>query len=99
MNRVQHERTPSMARATAKKAGYSNIFNFNPAHAKALIDSLTPRERQVAELIAMGFPQRDIAKQLGISPKTLDIHRGGVRAKLGVPVHGIPRIWFCAVST
>jgi DNA-binding CsgD family transcriptional regulator len=87
-----------MASATPKNAGFSNIFNFNAAHARALIASLTPRERQVAELIAMGVQQKDIAKQLHISPKTLDIHRGGVRAKLGVPVHGIPRIWFCAVS-
>jgi len=98
MNRAQHERTPSMASATSRNAGYSNIFNLNPAHAKALIDSLTPRERQVAELIAMGVQQKDIARQLHISPKTLDIHRGGVRTKLGVPVHGIPRIWFCAIS-
>ena len=84
--------------ATSKKAGYSNIFNLNPAHAKALIDTLTPRERQVAEQIAMGVPQKDIAKKLGISPKTLDIFRGNVRTKLGVPVHGVPRIWFCAIS-
>ena len=88
-----------MASATSKKEGFSNIYNLNPAHAKALIDSLTPRERQVAELIAMGVPHRDIAKKLGISPKTLDIHRGNVRAKLGVPVYGIPRICFCATST
>jgi DNA-binding CsgD family transcriptional regulator len=87
-----------MAKTSSKKAGYNNIFNFNPAHAKALIDSLTPRERQVAELIAMGVPQRDIAKKLGISPKTLDIFRGNVRAKLDVTTYGIPRIWFCAMS-
>jgi two-component system response regulator FixJ len=87
-----------MVSATSKKAGYNNLFNLNPAHAKVLIDSLTPRERQVAELIAMGVPQKDIAKKLGISPKTLDIYRGNVRAKLDVPVYGIPRIWFCAMS-
>jgi DNA-binding CsgD family transcriptional regulator len=97
MNWVQQERMPRMASAT-KTPGYRNMFNFNPAHAKALIDSLTPRERQVAELIAMGLQQKEIAKQLHVSPKTLDIYRGGVRAKLGVPVHGIPRIWFCAVA-
>jgi DNA-binding CsgD family transcriptional regulator len=87
-----------MAKTSAKKAGYNNIFNLNPAHAKALIDSLTPRERQVAELIALGVPQKDIAKKLGISPKTLDIFRGNVRAKLDVTTYGIPRIWFCAMS-
>jgi DNA-binding CsgD family transcriptional regulator len=87
-----------MVSSTLKKAGYSNIFDLNPAHAKALIDSLTPRERQVAELIAMGVSLGDIAEKLRISPKTLDIHRGNVRAKLDVPVYGIPRIWFCAMS-
>ena len=87
-----------MAKTSAKKTGYNNVFNLNPAHAKALIDSLTPREHQVAELIAMGVPQKDIAKKLGISPKTLDIFRGNVRAKLEVTTYGIPRIWFCAAS-
>jgi DNA-binding NarL/FixJ family response regulator len=87
-----------MAKTSSKKAGYNNIFNLNPAHAKMLIDSLTPREWQVAELIAMGVAQKDIAKKLGISPKTLDIFRGNVRTKLDVTTYGIPRIWFCAMS-
>ncbi len=88
-----------MATAISRKTTYNNIFNLNPAHAKTLIDSLTPRERQVAELIALGLPQKDIAKKLGISPKTLDIFRGNVRAKLEVTTYGIARIWFCALST
>lgn len=88
-----------MAKASSKKTGFNNVFNLNPAHAKALVDALTPRERQVAELIAMGIPQKDIAKKLGISPKTLDIFRGNVRAKLDVTTYGIPRIWFCAMSS
>ncbi|HZZ77217.1 MAG TPA: LuxR C-terminal-related transcriptional regulator [Gemmataceae bacterium] len=87
-----------MAKTTAKKSIHSNIYNLNPAHAKALIESLTPRERQVAELIALGVAQKDIAKKLGISTKTLDIFRGNVRTKLDVTTYGIPRIWFCAVS-
>jgi DNA-binding CsgD family transcriptional regulator len=86
-----------MAKTSPKKTGYNNIFNLNPDHAKALVDTLTPRERQVAELIALGIAQKDIAKKLGISPKTLDIFRGNVRAKLDVTTYGIPRIWFCAV--
>ncbi len=85
-----------MAKTASKKAGYNNVFNLNPGHAKALIETLTPRERQVTELIALGLPQKDIAKKLGISPKTLDIFRGNVRAKLDVTTYGIPRIWFCA---
>jgi DNA-binding CsgD family transcriptional regulator len=44
---------------------------------------LTPREAEVAELMAAGIPNRQIAEKLGISPKTLDIHRGHVMEKLG----------------
>ena len=86
-----------MAKTTAKK-GSGNVFGLDSAKAKSLIDGLTPREKQVAELIAMGMPQKDIAKKLGISTKTLDIFRGNVREKLGATTHGIGRIWFCAVS-
>jgi two-component system, LuxR family, response regulator FixJ len=87
-----------MAKTNAKKSSYNNIYNLNPSHAKSLIESLTPREREVAELIALGMPQKDIAKKLGISPKTLDIFRGNVRTKLDVTTYGIPRIWFCALG-
>lgn len=87
-----------MAKSTLKKTPFNNVYNMNAADAKALVDRLTPREKQVAEQIALGLPQRDIAKKLGISPKTLDIFRGNVREKLGAQTHGIGRIWFCALS-
>ena len=83
----------------AKKASFNNVYNLDPAKAKALVARLTARERQVAEQIAMGLPQKDIAKKLGIAPKTLDIFRGNVRKKLGAATHGIARIWFCAASS
>jgi FixJ family two-component response regulator len=87
-----------MAKGTPKKAAYNNHFKLDPAEAKGLVDSLTPRERQVAERIAMGTPQEEIAKDLGISPKTLDIFRGNVRKKFTTTTHGIARIWFCALT-
>jgi hypothetical protein len=68
MNRAQHERTPSMASATSKKAGYRNIYNLNPAHAKALIDSLTTRERQVAELM---MPEEHLLEATDITANAL----------------------------
>jgi FixJ family two-component response regulator len=43
---------------------------------------LTGRERQVASLMGEGRPNREIAAHLGISPKTLDIHRANVMHKL-----------------
>lgn len=45
---------------------------------------LTARERQVAEKLAFGFTNREIAGQVGISIKTVDTHRGHVLKKLGL---------------
>jgi FixJ family two-component response regulator len=44
---------------------------------------LTPRERQVFGLVAMGRPNKRIAAELGISEKTTKVHRGRVMHKLG----------------
>ncbi len=45
---------------------------------------LTPRERDVMELMAGGRKNKEIAQHLGISMKTLDIHRTKVMAKMNV---------------
>jgi DNA-binding CsgD family transcriptional regulator len=45
---------------------------------------LTPREQEVANLLAQGKPQREIARQLVISRHTAYVHVRNVRAKLGV---------------
>ena len=50
----------------------------------ALLTYLTPREREVMELVAAGKPNKIIADDLGISPKTVEIHRGRVMGKLQV---------------
>jgi NarL family two-component system response regulator LiaR len=48
------------------------------------LDRLTPRERAVLELIGRGFPNKLIARELGVSEKTVKSHVGHVFAKLGV---------------
>jgi len=48
------------------------------------IDSLTPREREVLELIGRGYPNKRIARELAVSEKTVKTHVGHVLAKLGV---------------
>jgi two-component system response regulator FixJ len=50
----------------------------------ALLADLTPRERQVMELVISGKPNKIIAADLGISPKTVEIHRGRVMEKMQV---------------
>jgi DNA-binding CsgD family transcriptional regulator len=47
-------------------------------------DSLTPTELQVVSLIAEGLTNRAVAKQLFISPRTVETHVSHVFAKLGI---------------
>lgn len=49
------------------------------------IRCLTPREREVLSLAALGLAAKQIAKQLGISTKTVERHKTKIFAKLGVP--------------
>jgi FixJ family two-component response regulator len=46
------------------------------------VETLTPREHEVMELLASGMSNKAIAAQLHISRKTLDIHRGKVLQKM-----------------
>lgn len=45
---------------------------------------LTPRERQIIGLAAQGLAGKQIARQLGISPKTVERHKTRIFTKLGV---------------
>jgi DNA-binding NarL/FixJ family response regulator len=48
------------------------------------VDPLTPRERQVLQLIAEGKTTKEIASLLGISVKTGEAHRTKIMSKLGM---------------
>ncbi len=48
------------------------------------LSALTGRERQVLALSAQGLRNKQIGQALGISPRTVEIHRLGARKRLGV---------------
>jgi len=48
------------------------------------LDRLTPREREVLILVGRGFPNKLIARELGLAEKTVKTHVSHVLAKLGV---------------
>jgi len=50
--------------------------------AKTRIASLSARERQVLELLVAGQPNKIIAFELDISPRTVEIHRAHVMEKM-----------------
>jgi NarL family two-component system response regulator LiaR len=82
--------------ARAVRAAHAGEALLDPAVAARLVDAiaqapgeeprerLTPRERQVLELIAQGRPNKLIARELEISEKTVKAHVGRVLEKLGV---------------
>lgn len=46
--------------------------------------SLTPREREVVRELAMGRTSKQIARTLGLSPRTIEAHRARLSRKFGV---------------
>ena len=45
--------------------------------------ALTVREREVLQLAARGLHAKEIARDLGISPRTVEVHKARIMAKLG----------------
>jgi hypothetical protein len=54
--------------------------------AKARLQCLTPRQRQVLQLMARGLLNKQIAFELGISDKTVKMHRAALLAALNARV-------------
>ena len=50
----------------------------------ARLSLLTVREREVLEQAAQGLHAKEIAARLGISPRTVEVHKNRIMAKLGV---------------
>ena len=53
-----------------------------PRGSSSPIEKLSDREFEVLQLIGQGKSTREIAKQLHLSPKTVDVHRGHIKEKL-----------------
>ncbi len=55
-----------------------------------LVESLTAREKQVLYMVADGQLTKNIARTLGISTKTVDVHRSNITKKL--KVHSVAQL-------
>ena len=67
------ERSRALVRVAEEIHGFRELF-----------DALTPREQEVAKLVACGKLNKQIAGDLGTATTTVKVHRGRVMRKLGV---------------
>ena len=74
--------------AVRKAVAYSRAcfaeLEVDPFEAINRCTSLTERERRIADMIAAGLLNRQIAERLGISVRTVETHRGSIFRKLGI---------------
>jgi DNA-binding NarL/FixJ family response regulator len=74
-------------------ARLSAVVRGDPAASSGALGLLTARERQVLAGVARGHTNREMAAQLGISPRTVESHRENLMKKLGVrTVAGLTRL-------
>jgi RNA polymerase sigma factor (sigma-70 family) len=61
--------------------------NAADADAGARLATLTPREQQIFDSVCDGLVSKEIAKRLGISSRTVDVHRSRIMEKLNIESH------------
>ena len=59
-------------------------------------DLLTPRQREILQLIAEGYTTKDIARKLGLSTNTVEVHRANLMDRLNI--HDIAGLVRYAIS-
>jgi FixJ family two-component response regulator len=50
---------------------------------QTLLETLTPREREVLALVSSGLMNKQVAAELGLAEITVKIHRGHIMKKMG----------------
>ena len=73
----------AIAQAQLHNQGLEQIHRLAAA-AQAQLNVLTPRERDVLDGLVNGHSNKVVAYDLGISPRTVEIHRANLMAKLSV---------------
>lgn len=79
-------------RYLSRQIARDRVERFLAEDGTSRIDRLTPRQREVLQLVAEGLTTRAIAAELGISQKTVEVHRSHLMDRLGIrDVAGLAR--------
>jgi DNA-binding CsgD family transcriptional regulator len=89
----------SAAAASARGRDILNRLGARAEEAPAPEGPLTPREREVLALVAQGAGNREVARRLFISEKTVGRHLANVYLKIGVGTRTAAAAWWHAHET
>jgi RNA polymerase sigma factor (sigma-70 family) len=70
--------------AAAADARVTRVASERRAEVRRRLGRLTPREREVMRMTVSGSHNREIARELGISPRTVEVYKARMMEKLGV---------------
>lgn len=81
--RVMHDPAALMALDMAEDS-LESITAPMAGRRAALLESLTPAEQEIAQMVLRGQSTKEIARLLGRGPATVEFHRNNIRRKLGL---------------
>ena len=67
--------------------GFQRVEHLVPGgrlQGQARAERLTPREKEVADLLRLGWTDKEIAARLGVGRRTVESHVANIRGKLGL---------------
>ncbi len=76
------EKVQMLVADAASRKNLRRRENANRQDAQDLVAGLTTRERETLELVTRGLSSKAIARELGISPRTVEVHRANAFEKI-----------------